>query len=291
MKKLSVFIFLIFGLLSCKERFTGINYSVPPNGRLVIDSQFKASGVPSSFQKMILIEDFSGVKCANCPDAAHKIKALEDANPGRIAEIVMHSSFDGSLTDSFTDSKSSFRNIDSDNLRSELGGPNVLPEIAINRKLFPTQNRIAFDRNNMQTYFNNELSLNSIASINFVSKSYDLSTATIKMTILVQYGGAIQDTDYFSVAITESKIIDPQDSNGIEVKNYVHNNVLRKYVYPSNGIPLISKFPGQTYSISYNTTIPLSWNTDNLKIVAILHKQNATTNNFYVSQVNEVSLK
>ena len=300
MKKIFLLIVVSsLALVGCKERFNGINYELPPvGGGLILDSQFTTAGVPSSFTKVLLVEDFSGIKCRNCPDAAQKISGLDTTNPGRIVEMTLHSFIDGSLTDSFPGSKSSYRTVESDYLRGIMGGTNSLPELDLNRKRFDKGDpRFVFDRGLLQGYANGELALSSPAKISFPAALpyYDATTKTIKATIQVQYGAAISDSDYLSVALKENNIIDLQEkANGtatIVDSHYVHNGVLRKYIYPLNGKLLPSPGAGKTYLLSFSTSIPGNWNPDNIEIVAILHKQNAATNNFYVSQVAQTKIK
>jgi hypothetical protein len=292
MNKIFLICIAAITLVSCKERMSSIDYKVPPKGRLNLDSQYIVAGVPSSFPKMVFIVDFSGIKCANCPAAASLIEGLSAANPGRIAELVMYSSLDGSLSDSFTDSKSSYKTLDADNMRNALGGPNVLPELAVDQKQFSGESRIVIaNRTNLPTYYNSEAALSSPASVTFLSKSIDPASNTLKMTIQVQYGASVNDSDYLSVAIKENNLVDAQDSNGTEVKAYNHNGVLRKYIYPQNGILFEKPSAGKTYIVSFNTVLQRGWNADNLKVIAMLHKQKPSFNNYYVSQVNETSVK
>ena len=289
---------------ACKERNTGINYTVPPKGSLYIDSQYTATGVPSSFTKVMFIEDFSGVKCVNCPNAANYIKGLDTSNPGKIIDIVMYSKLDVPLTDSYPESKSSYKCPDADFWRLLLGPNNLgsLPELAVNRKLLVPVDGIAMLLSDFEGQFAGQLSNDktSPASISFITAPgniYNPSTRTITAQIQIQYGASIPDTDFFSVAIKENNLPgDLQESpgNGGLSKvdsHFVHNSVLRKYVYPEAGIKLPGAAAGKTFIVSFNTTIPANWNPDNLMIVGILHKQNSATGNYYVSQVAETKIK
>ena len=285
---------------SCKERNTGVDFTVPPKGSLVLDSQYTAGGVATSFPKVMFIEDFSGIKCVNCPGAASYIAGIDTTNPGKIIDLVMYSKLDAPLSDSFPGSKSSYKCPDADYWRSLLGPNNLgnLPELALNRKLLVPVDGIAMLLSDFQGQFAGQLSSDksSPANISFASTSFDAGSSTITSTIQVQYGSSISDTDYFSVAIKENNLVDLQEApgNGGLSKvdsHFVHNSILRKYIYPEQGIKLPGATAGKTFVISFNTTIPTTWNPNNLMIVGILHKQNSVTGNYYVSQVAQTKLK
>ncbi len=305
------FLFSLLVFTACKERNSGIDYTVPPVGQLMLDSQYSASGVPATFTKVQLIEDFSGVSCPNCPAAAKIIDGIDTTNPGRVVDIVMHSNLDGKLSDTLIvrdennnsiilgASKSTYRNTASDILRNILGPKSTqnLPKISLNRKFFEGD-EIVFLKEKLQSNITAELTQSSPANITFKSHVYDPATHILKAVVMVQYGSAISDSDYISVALKEDKIKDWQEksgSGGLNVfdSNYIHNAVLRKYVYPQSGILLPNPTAGKTFEISFNTTIPAEWNPDNMEIVAILHKQNSAkgNNGYYVSQVGEVKVK
>ncbi len=292
--------YLLFLGACNKEKTTGVNYTIPPKGSLILDSQYTATGVATSFTKVMFIEDFSGISCHNCPSAASYISGLDTTNPGKIVDVVMYSGLDGSLTNPLTGSKSSYKTNDADYWRSLLGPTSLgnLPGVCLNRKLLNATDGIVMPLEDFKPVFPDQFSndQNSPANISFVSKSYDAGTRSITSTIRVQYGSSVSDTDYFSVAIKENNIVDLQEvsgSGGLSTvdSHFVHNAVLRKYVYPEQGIKLPGAAAGKTFIVSFTTTIPSNWNPDNLMIVGILHKQNSATSNYYVSQVAQTKLK
>ena len=292
--------FLVFLGACNKERTTGVNYTVPPKGSLILDSQYTATGVASSFTKVMFIEDFSGINCHNCPGAASYISGLDTTNPGKIVDLVMYSGLDAPLSDSLKGSKSSYKTNDADYWRSLLGPTSLgnLPGVCLNRKLLNATDGIVMTLANFKPVFPDQFSNDqtSPANISFVSRSFDAGTRTITSIIQVQYGSTISDTDYFSVAIKENNIVDLQEVSGngglsTVDSHFVHNSVLRKYIYPEQGIKLPGAAAGKTFIVSFTTTIPSNWNPDNLMIVGILHKQNSATSNYYVSQVAQTILK
>ena len=294
----------------CKERGSNVVHTIPPKGSLVLDSQYTGSGLSATFDKTSLIEEFSGVECVNCPSAASIVEGEDTTNNGKVISITMHSYLDGALSDSLDlldptsgtfliASKSSYRNTASDVLRNLLGSSTEgqLPQIALNRNLFTGTDIVFGQPTLLSGYLPSELSKSSPARITFIStNNYDPSSRTVTVSLKVEYGSSVSEDDYLSVALKEDKIRDWQkkaSSSGIPIydSNYIHNNVLREYIYPENGLRLPSATAGQTYIISFNTVLPVNWNPDNMEIVAILHKQNSATSNFYISQVSQIPVK
>ena len=46
----------------------------------------------NSYVKKVLIEDFTGHKCPNCPQAANEIKAIQDIYGDQVIAIAIHTS-------------------------------------------------------------------------------------------------------------------------------------------------------------------------------------------------------
>ena len=71
--KFSFFIAIVSALVSCKEEPPAVDFSVPP-----VDTTYVDGGIQAGTQlKNVLIEDFTGVKCINCPKAQAQAKQAE----------------------------------------------------------------------------------------------------------------------------------------------------------------------------------------------------------------------
>src|SRR5271156_3806496 len=79
---LSCFVLLFAG---CKEVDTPLDVTHTPS----TDSIYLVSTVPSQVHN-VLVEDFSGQDCSNCPAGRDIIDAASAANPGRINSIVLY---------------------------------------------------------------------------------------------------------------------------------------------------------------------------------------------------------
>ncbi len=52
-----------------------------------------AGPVDNTIYKKVLVEDYTGHKCGNCPAAAEVLTALESQYPGKIVPLAIHAGF------------------------------------------------------------------------------------------------------------------------------------------------------------------------------------------------------
>ncbi|MCT4582365.1 MAG: Omp28-related outer membrane protein [Flavobacteriales bacterium] len=89
-------LFILIGLLSC-DRITqpiptkvgGLNWDLFPNGDST-NYTWPTWTANSNILQNVLIEDYTGHTCTNCPAAAVVAKNIEDANPGRVFVASIH---------------------------------------------------------------------------------------------------------------------------------------------------------------------------------------------------------
>ena len=146
-----IFVASLFLLSACKEEIpTGLNL-LPE--RSIFDTTYITNIIPTPQPTNVLIEDFTGVKCANCPRAQLAAKNIVLANPKRVFVIGIHPG--KGLLNSFVapfktpgddyDSKYDFRTPEGADLLTFLGGASQLPIGSINRTKFPTEANILID--------------------------------------------------------------------------------------------------------------------------------------------------
>ena len=89
MKKFRILIsaFVLLTIVACEEVPPLINYE---ESKSLKDTTYLINTVPAAELKNVLLEDVSGVKCVNCPDAAVIAKSIMDAFPGRVFTSVLH---------------------------------------------------------------------------------------------------------------------------------------------------------------------------------------------------------
>jgi len=120
--------------------------------------------------------------------------------------------------------------------------------------------------------------------------SFNPITRELSVSISVKYLYNVTTQNNLNVAITESNIIDPQETpTGVDTF-YVHNNVLDTLLTPVGGAPITGPLnAGYTIKpITYSCILPASWNAANCNIVAFV--TNSTASDIEVLQAQEVKV-
>lgn len=190
-------------------------------------------------QRNVMLEDYTGHRCPNCPDAATEAKAIEDANPGRVFVSSVHAAPGGLSSFQTTASDCGLPSNPDDHFCTELYNDESIAygeEFASGFGFFanPMGNvsRITPDGENMFQLYNqwgarvntvlneNDLKVNIQAQSNYYpsTNGFYLHTET---EFLEDMTG-----DYnIVVALIENNIVDWQDDNGTYIEDYDHHNV------------------------------------------------------------------
>jgi hypothetical protein len=271
----------------CKERTDIINYQ-PASETLHIDSAYKVTDIPAPQLRNLLIEDFTGVKCPNCPKAQIRAEEIDTANPGRIVITALHVT---SLADPLPISKYDFRTADATHVMEMIGNPVGLPMGSLNRKIFPGKSNQFLNYTEWDSKVPDELNLPTPVNISFLKKTYNETTRELDVKILVTFTQAVPDSSYISVALKESGMIDIQETPTGNDTFYVHRHTLRAMVAPYNGLLLGSNVPaGKTYIVAFTRKLANDWVADNCTIAAFVHHRSGKSD-LEVQQVVETEVK
>ncbi len=289
---------LSLALFSCKEQPVGIDYS---NAKKT-DTSYTAT-VEAPQVKNYYIEEFTGVRCVNCPQGAAKLDTLIAANPDRLKIVAIHAmSF---AAPNYT--KGSVQD-----LRSQAGAD-------ITSLIYggdPAKPNASFDRLNIATGSNPMLSPygqweaqlakakveNPSTPINmYVTSAYNAADDAYDIKVKLAYTADVSDAHALSIYLVEDNIIDKQVEPEIDNFNFKH--VLRQALTPVNGVGVLDsltfKKAGLVYETNYQLKLDLTdetenkhkfWNLDNIHIVAFVHKPTVGSDK-KVFQVVDAALK
>jgi hypothetical protein len=192
-------------------------------------------GGDTSQQKIVLIEEFTAVKCPNCPKGRVIVDNLQQSDSGRIEVVEIHS---GDLAVPYNTTDPDFRTTDGDLLSDYLGPVPFQPSASIDRKIFPGQSDRLLDRSFWTQYANQELdSVNKVTIT--LKKDYNETTRELKVTVTLYFRETVTDVVNASLMITESGIVAPQLDGTVVIDDYVHTNVFRGMVnMPYYGIQI-----------------------------------------------------
>lgn len=285
----------MLALHACEEIGPSIDFSIPQEGEY--DTVYNVP-VPAPQPKKVLVEDYTGVQCPNCPAAATLLKNYDDAHPDKIVVVGLHS---GSLTTPIeNESKHDFRNNDVQSMIINYLGGNVSskPAAAIDRT--PLSGTIFSSNINEWTGFiDQRAALSSPVNISLESH-YDTATQKVTVKVKITYTQEVTKQQNLSVWVTESNIVDAQINQTQHIPDYVHNHVFRDFITPISGASFLMEYATKTPGLVYERQFIYEpkflkdaaldeWNLDNCTIIAVVH--NNEQGDVQVSQVADVHLK
>ena len=178
--------------------------------------------ITNTYLKKVLIEDFTGHLCPNCPDAARELDAIHDIYGDQIIGMALHVTksfarpYPASQAPSF---QYDFRTNWGDDWDAFYGISNAgLPRGMVNRIGFPDSHKLG--KNEWANAVVNELAKDPDFGIT-------INTTTNSITINTKVLNSINSDYNLVVCLTESNIINWQKDGQENVENYEHNHVLR----------------------------------------------------------------
>jgi len=221
----------------------------------------------------LLLEDYTGHRCGNCPLAASKLHELQAANPGQVIGLAVHAQAAGYFTapktgNAFTHD---FRNEVSNTIDAFFQvAATGLPKGVINRKRFNG----AFDLpiSTWAQIVQQELNANQTADVQ-VKTVWDSATSSLCAFVFVeQISGTLPDSLMLSVYLVENNFVNWQADYSIpgeEIEFYEHNHILRASLGPVWGKPV--KLMGNSAVVSFSKNFAGStWVMSNCSVVAVL---------------------
>lgn len=244
----------------------------------------------SSYQQKVLLEEYTGFRCGNCPEATEKAHMLREKYPKNLILLSVHAGGYAKPTLEHTYDFRTNIGTELDNFFgcSKAGNPNGM----VNRYGFTTKSHILREG---QWEF-------TIVSLlkNKPKLSLKLTTAYNpiyrKITAFVEIKFLENSTPNYHLClyIAEDSVVQYQRDDRKsppDVEDYVHNNVLRGGITSTWG-DKISDIPQQAGTIfqkQYEYVLPndKDWRPEKLKVIAFVHDKD---NSFEILQVEESKL-
>ncbi len=243
--------------------------------------------VAPTTNRVVIIEDLTGVQCPNCPKGAAAIESIIEKLPGKVVAIGIHGSF---LTKPLPESKYDFRNNKAKDLEEFLKPFLGKPAAAINRHHFDDQDYIAVDAVELwQSFVEEELKKPQEMEIELSAK-YNETTRLLEVDMTGI--SLIDETGLFktSVYVTESKIEDVQESQGVIIEGYEHSHVLRDMLTNATGDDFSNNLTkNQVVNKKYTYSIPENMKPENMEVVVMVSR--AKAGDISVLQAKSVKVK
>jgi hypothetical protein len=297
MKKSIVYCLLITvnGLLFNSCDYVSSPFLKSPTGSIVISSVNSVKTIDStSNKKNVLVEDYTGEYCENCPFAAYELDTLIKTYGKRIVPLSVN-------TGSFADPSqvpSPYKSYDYTSPAGDIYGG----QTAFNVQAFPNGfiNRQGALTANPSPYSAwGGLVANSIANDTcFVqlklSAQFDTITRNLSVTASGTFLKVLSGSYNLVVLLTEDSMMGPQNVGGSLHQNYAHRFVLHDAINSTWGDSLVSNGSAvnQTFTKTYTYTVlnkypasstaPLTCNYKQCSVIAYIYNSKLGSPSQYV---------
>jgi len=253
-KGIAVFAILITIFCACTER----EIIIPPFEPIISD-------------RVVLVEEVTGVRCPNCPSGSAKVQSLLEQFPSQVIAMNIHGSF---LTAPYSDSKFDFRFEEARELENYLKPWEGKPAAFVNRKKFdeePLTSISEFDL--LSSYVAQVLNAPHQLEIS-MGTDFDVNTRAIEINLGIIPLADLSGEFRIHVVLTEDNIIDRQANVSEIIEAYEHNHVMRMMLTQFDGNPFSSQLiENELSNMTFKVTIPAedgSWIADNMHVIAFI---------------------
>lgn len=267
---------MAIGFSSCEEQLPPLEFS---ENRL-LDTVFVEVTTEAAQPKLIVMEEFSGVRCTNCPQG-HALSAdLTAQYAGRFMSITLHSDF---LAEPYSfspqDLRPIFQNLNkAEEINSWLGPAPAKPSAIIDRKQFPGENSLIYLTQKWSGFVDQQLSQSSPVNIDLQVNNLDLVEGSGELSLRIYYHASVNSPNKVTVGLLENGIVSPQLDGAVIDTNYVHEEVLRNYVTPIRGEDVKAvdgsddKGVGTTILREYKFKLNSNWKPEKMYAFAFVHE-------------------
>ncbi len=217
--------------------------------------------------KKVLLEEFTGHQCPNCPEGANTANQLHDLYGDRFITIAYHAGFFARISTEFP---TDYRTSEGNALNTEYGISSY-PAGMVNRTI--CNGNLVLNNSAWPTATAELMDDEPELKIS-LTHSYNASNRNLSVSATIE---ALCELSPLKVCIfiTEDKLISPQITPEGVVDDYEHNHVFRTSLNGTWGNTVFTDGAslGQEEILPLQTTIDASWNTSNLNIVCFAYDE------------------
>jgi hypothetical protein len=226
---------------------------------------------PGAKQQKVLLEDFTGFMCGNCPTASKEADRLKKLYGQRLVVIKVHA---GPLATPTAEHKVEFRTPTGNELDSYFGvSQGGIPRALINRRRW--NNNPILTRGNWAAAVDSFLKEKAPAALSLATQ-YNKSTRQYTVTAQIDSMDTPSMEDHISFYIVEDSIVAFQKDYTLANQNiydYVHNATLRGSINGTWGQAVFEGTVSASKTLTVNGVLPSDWKAHHCKIVAILYRK------------------
>jgi len=268
---------MVYGLWtalpSCKEIGPDIDLGNNSADTTLLDSTYLISSIPAAQEKVVLLEEFTGVRCINCPDGHEQINNILTTFPNRCIALSLHSDFLGVPYPG----QPELRIEEAQDLEELLGPAAAKPMAAIDRILFSGESSILQFLQQWSGRVSQQESTPVPVNINIENRIED---GGLIAKVTLTYLQNINVENRITVVLSEDSIIAAQLTDTDVDSSYIHNHVVRDFLTRYNGNVLNYNLqPGRVIEKEYKLSgLPSGWKLKDLKVIVYVHEYGSNMN-------------
>jgi hypothetical protein len=217
--------------------------------------------------KNVVLEEFTGIYCVNCPDGHLQATQIHDQNPGDVVLINIHTGSYANPNAGDPDFQTPFGNLIAG--QSNLSG---YPAATVNRHVFPglemNAGGTAMSRTNGNWFTAAAQILTEPSCVNVAAEAtLDISTRELTVIVEAYYtGSSTSTTNKINVVLLQNNIEGPQTGGNLNPTqmlpngNYNHQHMLRHLLTGQWGDNVTTTATGSFFQNTYTYTIPTDLN-------------------------------
>lgn len=236
----------------------------------------------NSNKQFILLQEFTGHECYNCPPGTVELLRLDDLYGEQLIPISIH---EGPFARPHVYPDGSFS---SDHRVKEIVDGNYLANLGISKWPKGIINNDG-EIENFGDWENSIIQIkdNEPAAAVSIVNLYNDSLKIIRSIIAYEWLENLNEDHHLQVFLSEDHVVDWQLDGSTKVPNYDHRHMLQKVVNPLYGVSVEEAIKGNTGSKEYVYKVDAEWKAKDLEVIAFLHKPQAPYN---VVQVNAAAV-
>ncbi|MEO1624862.1 MAG: Omp28-related outer membrane protein [Bacteroidota bacterium] len=249
-------------LTACNENMPEIACLSCDNGNQVVNPE----------DRRVLIEEFTGVKCVNCPQASALIDELISIHGDKVVAVSMHTGF---FARPYSDSKFDFRTDDGTQVLNFLKPPVGYPSAVFNRNQFDQEEDLQIEQiAKWSGLVQAELDKPSQFNMS-MENQFDGTNRTLRSSVSLTPTEEFDEDLYITVMVSESGIQDRQlTPSGIQ-EDYTHRHVFRGMATNFSGELITQPIEkGTTINLNFTMVFDEGWNANNCEVIAFVHRNN-----------------
>lgn len=222
-------------------------------------------------EKTVLVAEFTGMNCVNCPTGAETIHNVQLAYPGDVIAVGLHPENNVNTRpipglDQDFQSHEATVFYEYDKFKTAYFPAAIIDGAAPNSNI-----------NEWSSLIISQLSNTSPVVIN-VDADFDKSSRKLVVNYDVKFNEVYMNRCSILLWVMENNIVGIQQTPTGYVTDYVHNHVLRASVNGDWGVELGAYFePEMTVSGSAEMTLPEKWVAENCQVVAFVFQSDSKT--------------